>query len=184
MRSHFVNIIFYMLVASSFFVLEAQENHVQEVVGLKQLQMYDEIIISPQNFVNSTSSKQVLKFESMHFCPSLLHGNNISVFQQGNSNKADIYQQGNGDFDLLQKGNNNNYRGIIAGEENLIRVLQLGNNNFVNQDLWGGAMNLKVIQEGNNHQLHQTEKDGSSPAYIIHQQGNSGMKVFVEHQKF
>jgi hypothetical protein len=110
-------------------------------------------------------------------------GNYAGILQYGNNNTGSIIQSGQqNSFGLLQEGNNNQYEGLLSGESNFIRVFQLGNNNRVSQDLWGTNMNLEVIQEGNYHHLIQVERDGTSPSYQVHMQGNNGMEVIINHE--
>jgi hypothetical protein len=114
---------------------------------------------------------------------ALQQGSKSVIVQQGNNNSAFLTQAGDRNLvGILQNGDKNQYDGSLKGEDNLIRVLQLGNANNVFQYLEGNGMRLDVIQEGNNHEIFQVEKNGSMPAYQIHQEGASGMRIIVEHE--
>lgn len=169
--------------------LSAQQTQEQldEVIELNQLDLLDSggIIGSEQSNgnVNGTTLINARNFDfPSNEIPAM--GNVASIYQIGDNNNASFLQTGNrNNFGLLQQGNSNNYQGILTGEENLIRVFQIGNNHTLSHDLSGDEMNMEFIQEGQNHDLTIIEKSGTAPDYIIHQQGNSGMKVVIENEK-
>ena len=160
------------------------EKELEEVAELNQLGL-----IHSEEIMGAGQTKQNQAIQQDNYAslfptgiPEI--GNVASMIQNGNNNDASLLQSGNGNnFGLLQDGNKNAYQGSLSGEDNLIRVIQRGNHNSVTQQLEGSQMNLEVLQEGNNHELIQTETAGNSPAYQVHQQGNNGMKVILNHEK-
>ncbi len=150
----------------------------QEVIELEQIGQYDmnaneDLIQGRRELPDPSVTGQILSA-----------GNQAVIIQHGDENSATLRQEGDRNhFGLYQYGMGNDYEGAMVGENNLIRVLQFGESNFVSQDLGGNDMRLQIIQEGNNHEVYQVETDGSAPAYQIHQTGEAGMKIIVEHQK-
>jgi hypothetical protein len=179
-------IIFTLLIGLFISGIQAQETeeNTRQVLELDELGLLTKGIVTP---MNGESTPVISEYLSSN--PDLLffygipeQGNTSVIYQEGDYNQAELNQAGNSNnFGLLQKGDNNQYDGTLNGDENLIRVLQLGNGNNVLQDLEGNGMQLDVIQEGNNHEVIQIEKDGSSPAYQIHQRGEHGMQITIEH---
>jgi hypothetical protein len=170
--------------------LQAQttnQEQLEEVIELGQLKLLSKGIITPIGEKNTpviteyfSANPDLLFFSGTPEC-----GNTSVIYQEGDYNQTSFQQTGNrNNFGLLQKGDSNQYDGTINGDENFIRVLQLGNGNHVLQDLKGNGMQLDVIQEGNNHEVIQIEKDGTSPDYQIHQQGEHGMQITIEHIPF
>lgn len=46
-------------------------------------------------------------------------------------------------------------------------------------------MDLEIVQKGHNHEFIQIETANySTPAYKVHQLGNHGMRIIVEHSRF
>jgi hypothetical protein len=160
---------------------QSQIIDLEKVIELDQLGLYEMGAVSELGEKIYSDRDWVL--ESGMMMEALQQGSKSVVVQQGNENSAFLTQQGDENLvGVLQNGDKNQYNGSLKGEDNLIRVLQLGNANKVFQDLEGTGMRLDVIQEGNNHEIFQVEKDGSMPAYQIHQEGTSGMRIIVEHE--
>ncbi|GAO30103.1 hypothetical protein [Geofilum rubicundum] len=172
------------LIASAGIQAQEAEENTQQVLELDELGLLSKGIITP---IDGESTPAITEYLStnpdvLFFSGTPEQGNTSVIYQEGDYNKANLNQTGDSNnFGLLQKGDDNLYDGTINGDENLIRVLQLGNDNKVFQDLEGDGMQLDVIQEGNNHEVIQIEKDGTSPAYQIHQQGEHGMQITIEH---
>jgi hypothetical protein len=173
-------ILFLMLLTIPVLMVAQTEesDDLQEVVELDQIGQYD--IDADGDLLNVISPLDDASIANQN-SPG---GNHAVIVQHGNDNSAILSEEGDqNNFGIYQHGNANEYEGILVGENNLIRVLQVGESNFVSQDLGGNGMRLQVIQEGSNHEVYQVEKDGSAPAYQIHQTGEAGMKIIVEHQK-
>ena len=160
------------------------EENTQQVLELDELGLLNKGIVTP---IDGASTPVITEYLSanpdlLFFRGMPLQGNAAAIYQNGDNNQATLNQTGSSNnFGLLQKGDGNRYKGDLNGDDNLIRVLQLGNYNNVLQDLEGNNMQLDIIQKGNHHEVIQIEKDGTSPAYQIHQQGENGMKIIIEH---
>jgi hypothetical protein len=174
-------IILFLLILLPIQLFSQQENEqIEEINELRQLGLLNGIILTEDEGNTINLNELIRQGEYGLVLPEGLpaNGNEGLIYQEGDYNQATLNQSGNSNnFGLLQKGDNNQYDGTINGDENLIRILQLGNGNNVLQDLKGDGMQLDVIQEGNNHEVIQIEKDGTSPAYQIHQQGENGMQI-------
>ncbi|MFW6275676.1 MAG: hypothetical protein ACOC2M_03480 [bacterium] len=173
-------ILFVMLLITPVLIVAQTEesDDIQTVVELEQIGQNDSD--SDRDLFNIISPLDDAFMENQN-SPD---GNHAVIVQHGDENSAILNQEGDRNhIGVFQHGDDNDYEGTVAGENNLIRVLQFGESNFVSQDLGGNDIRLKVTQDGNNHEVYQVEKDGSSPAYQIHQTGETGMKIKVEHQK-
>lgn len=184
MRKICISFLFFLLPFLYLFAQQTEEQ-LEEIIELNQLDLLDSGGILGSEQVNGVNAGLVntlnLEFASDDI-PEM--GNVASIFQIGNNNNASLFQSGNrNNFGLLQQGDNNTYEGTLKGEENLIRVFQIGDNHSLSHDLAGNQMNLEFIQEGQDHDLTIIEKSGTAPAYKVHQQGNSGMKIVIENEK-
>lgn len=180
--TYYMIIIFFSL-SFSLFAQEDDPEINEEWIELDRLGIINEdgTVSTTNNYGDRFRMQVRERDEKSHTEP----GNRVYIEQYGEGNSTVWTQEGNNNtFNLKQNGDKNIHEGSLIGEENLIRVLQQGNNNTLFQDLAGDRMDLEVIQEGNNHELIQVEHIGDSPAYQIHQQGNHGMKVKIEHERY
>ena len=153
----------------------------EEVIDLDQLGILNEDGTISTSFYDT--DRQIM-MKARQRAENQRTGSYVYVEQQGNRNVTEWLQQGpNNTFKLKQDGNDNVHTGYLRGEDNLIEVLQQGNNNKLTQELEGTGIDLDVSQFGNKHELIHIEKSGTSPAYQIHQEGDHGMKIKIEHEK-
>ena len=122
--------------------------------------------------------------------PDLEKGNqsdsetSVYIKQMGHNNNIDWEQKGQDNWIRLeQNGNGNVISGYLVGDENAIDIRQGGNGNFVSQELMYDGQEIQIIQSGKNHVFIQKSDALSIPNYKIHQQGNHGMTVIIEHEQ-
>ncbi|WP_198416767.1 hypothetical protein [Marinilabilia rubra] len=108
----------------------------------------------------------------------------VYIEQMGHNNNIDWEQKGQNNWiHLRQNGNGNVISGYLIGDENVIDIRQRGKGNFVGQELMYDGQEIQITQSGMNHVFIQKSDAVSIPNYKIHQQGNHGMTVIVEHDQ-
>lgn len=167
----------WIFTGSLLFAQEGEKPSEIQIVEYDHVGAIQEEIISPERDLNILPSEQQSFLE--------VGSSQVFISQHGKGNGTYWFQVGsNNQFELNQKGNGNTHEGRLSGDENIIRVVQKGKNNYVFQDLLGDGMKLEIVQKGQNHEFIQIEKDGTSPSYKVLQEGNSGMKVTIDHEKY
>ncbi len=106
------------------------------------------------------------------------YGSGIRTVQDGNMNYINVLQSGSVYLSIYQKGDNNEYRASLAGEDILTTIEQRGSRNTILQRINGNDLGFELIQNGQGNVIEQYQSGTNSLSYKITQSG-ADMRVII-----